>query len=122
MAATMKSAVLSTANTNRDGTGTPGTQIIDVVVGPANGCIIEEVTMAATGTTTAGMLRVFIYDGTNTRLEREVTVEAITPSGTTRSFQKSFRPTGLKLTSGQKLQMSTNNAETFHVVATVIEL
>jgi hypothetical protein len=68
------------------------------------------------------MLRVFIFDGTNTRLEREVTVEAITPSGSVRAFQKSFRPTGLKLTSGQKLQMSTHLAETFHVVATVIEL
>ena len=118
MASTMKSAVLSVANTNRDGTGT----LVDVVTGPANGCIIEEVTVAATGTTTAGMVRVFIYDGTNTRLERELTVEAITPSGSIRSFQKSFRPTGLKLTTGQKLQMSTNNAETFHVVATVIEL
>jgi hypothetical protein len=118
MAATMKSAVLSTANTNRDGTGT----LVDVVTAPANGCIIEEVTMAATSNTNAGMLRVFIFDGTNTRLEREVTVEAITPSGSVRAFQKSFRPTGLKLTSGQKLQMSTHLAETFHVVATVIEL
>lgn len=118
MASTMKSAVLSVANTNRDGTGT----LVDVVTGPANGCIIEEVTVAATGTTTPGMIRVFIYDGTNTRLERELTVEGITPSGSIRSFQKSFRPTGLKLTTGQKLQMSTNNAETFHVVATVIEL
>jgi hypothetical protein len=115
----MKSAVLSTANANRDGTGT----LVDVVTAPVNGCIIEEVTMAATGVTNAGMLRVFIFDGTNSRLEREVTVEAIpSPSGTVRAFQKSFRPTGLKLTTGQKLQMSTHLAETFHVVATVIEL
>ncbi|NBX74718.1 MAG: hypothetical protein EBQ89_10555, partial [Alphaproteobacteria bacterium] len=56
-------AQISTANTNRDGTGTLGT----VVTAGASGSRIEEIVIEATGTTTAGMIRLFLNDGTNTR-------------------------------------------------------
>jgi len=92
---------VSTANTNRDGTGT--SRIDDIVV-------------VATGTTTAGMVRLFLHDGTNARLWVELPVSAITPSGTVVAFNASLLNQALILPSGWSLRASTNNAETFNVI------
>ncbi|TFV34544.1 hypothetical protein E4K66_30730 [Bradyrhizobium frederickii] len=71
-------------------------------------------------TTTAGMVRLYIYDGTNTRLWREVPVSAITPSASVAAFASylnlALEP--LILPSGYSLRASTHNAETFNIVAT----
>ena len=112
-------AQISTANTNRDGTGTLGT----VVTAGASGSRIEEVVIEATGTTTAGIVRLFLNDGTNTRLWREVAVTAATPSGTVLAFTASVRNDTrpdlplLVLPTGWSLRASTHNAETFNVFA-----
>src|ERR1700743_191257 len=63
-------AVISTANSNRDGTGTLGT----VLTAGANGTLIPSVVVKAQGNTTAGAIRLFIFDGTNTRLFTEISV------------------------------------------------
>lgn len=109
-------AQISTANTARDGTGTLGT----LFTAPANGTRIDRIEVKATGTTTAGMVRLFINDGTNTRLWKEVPVTAITPSGTVTAFAAtldlSARPE--LLPSGYSIKAGTNNAETFNVKAT----
>lgn len=108
---------ISTANTNRDGTGTMGT----LTTGTSNGVVIEQITVTATGTTTAGMLRFFLsIDGGSTRrLIDEVLVTAQTPSGTARAFTVVVDDlTGLVLQGTNTiLYVSTNNAETFNVVA-----
>lgn len=107
-------AQISTANTNLDGIGTLGT----VITGTANGTRINRIDIVATGTTTAGMVRLFISDGTNHRLWREVPVTAITPSATVQAFQDEVVPTEpLVLPSGYSLRASTHNAETFNVIA-----
>lgn len=103
-----------TANTARDGTGTLAT----VATGTANGKIIKRVRISATGTTTAGVIRLFLFDGTNNRLLREIMVTAITPSATIEAFSAEVTlydcilPSTLWL-----LKASTNNAETFNVFA-----
>jgi hypothetical protein len=109
---------ISTANTNRDGTGTLG----DVFTGTTNGSRIDRITMTATATTTAGMLRFFIFDGTNTRAWQEVQVTAITPSGTVKAFTYTIvsdSPTIplLVLPSTWVLRVGTVAAETFDVTA-----
>src|SRR5687767_3170178 len=105
---------VSAANTNRDGTGT----IVTIHTPGANGGRVDKITVKATGTTTAGIVRLFIHDGTNTRLWREVEVTAITPSGTVKSFVEEFVPlSGLILPNGYSLRASTHNAETFNVIA-----
>lgn len=109
--------VVSAANTNRDGTGT----IVDLVTGVTNGTKVENVEITATGVTTAGMVRLYLYDGTNTRLLKEVAVTAITPSATVKAFTDTYSPGKCFLATGQKLQASTHNAEAFHVVVNVIE-
>lgn len=112
-------AQVSVANTNRDGTGTLGT----VVSAGASGSRIEEIVVEATGTTTAGMVRLFVNDGTNTRLWREVAVTAVTPSGTVAAFTSSVRNDTrvdlplLLLPSGWSLRASTHNGETFNIIA-----
>src|SRR2546430_1563628 len=73
---------ISTANTNRDGTGTLGT----LLTAGSSGSRIEHIQIMGVGTVTAGVVRIFIDDGTNKRLWREISVTATTPSGTVVGF------------------------------------
>lgn len=110
-------AQLTAANTNRDGTGT----LVDLFTAGASGSRIEHVEIVAASSTTAGVVRLFLYDGTNSRLIKEVLVTAATPSTSVPVFSTSldFSTQGkvILLPSGYKLQASTHNAETFNVVA-----
>ena len=107
-------AAFSTANTNRDGTGT----IADVLTGAAEGTRINRLWVQATGTTTAGMVRVYVYDGSAYRLVKEISVSALTPSATVKAFTDEWVPDDLDLPSATyKLAVSTHNAEQFIAVA-----
>lgn len=115
-------AAISTANTARDGTGTSGT----VYTAGASGSRIDSIIIQATNTTTAGMIRFFISidAGTTKRLIGEVPVLAITAAATTPVFQtvltsqnSAFMQNGLVLQANAILYASTNNAESFNVVA-----
>jgi len=113
-AATPRAAAgqVSTANTNRDGTGTLAT----VFTAGASGSRIDDIVVIATGTTTAGMVRLFLHDGTNARLWQEVPVSAATPSATVQAFATTLVNQGLLLPTGWSLRASTHNAETFNVI------
>ncbi len=105
---------VATANTNRDGTGTLG----NVFAAGASGSRIDSVKIVATGTTTAGVVRLFIYDGTNNRLLSEHLVGAITPSTTVEVYNTEITyENGLILPTNYILKASTNNAETFNLHA-----
>ena len=106
-------AQISTANTNRDGTGA----VVDVITGATNGTRIDRVTVMATGTTTQGMVRLYLSDGTNTRLWKEVLVSAVTPSGTVAAFTSPLSSLGVDLPPSYKIRASTNNGETFNILA-----
>lgn len=115
-AATPRHAVgaLSAANTNRDGTGT----VVTVFTAGASGSRIDKVRVVAKATTTAGVVRLFIYDGTDYALWKEVLVTAITPSTTVEVFTWEIEFTyPILLPTGYSLRASTNNAETFSVFA-----
>jgi hypothetical protein len=110
---------ISTANTNRDGTGTIGT----VFTAGANGSRIDMIDLQATATTTAGMIRLFVHDGTNAYLVVEVPVTAVTPSATNPAYTQQFNTNTMTqflpivLPTGWSLRASTNNAEAFNVIA-----
>lgn len=110
---------VSVANTARDGTGTIGT----VFTAGTNGSRIESISIQATSTTTPGMVRLFLHDGTNSRLWREVAVSAATPSATAKAFATALAARTnpdllpIHLPPGYSLRASTNNAEAFNVVA-----
>jgi hypothetical protein len=107
---------VSAANTNRDGTGT----IVDIVTGAADQTRIHKIRIKAVGTTIAGMIRLYISDGTNTRLWTEMPVTAVTPSATLQSFEQTiylFGEDALVLPTNYKLRASTEKAETFNIFA-----
>jgi hypothetical protein len=107
-------AQISVANSALTGGGT----VVTVYTPGANGGRIEYIRVKAVAATTAGMVRLFINDGSNTRLWKEISVSAITPSATVQSFEAEFVPTKpLVLPSGYTLKASTENGETFNVVA-----
>ncbi len=103
---------ISTANSNLDGTGTLGT----VLTAGANGTLINSITVKATGTTTEGIVRLFLYDGTNTRLLNEIHVPANTPTSTNPSFEFVWN-CDIKLQASWLIKASTQNAETFNIIA-----
>lgn len=61
-------AAVSTANTNRDGTGT----IVDVLTGVAAGTRVERIVLKATGDPADSIVTVFIHNGTSYFLFDEV--------------------------------------------------
>ena len=114
---------ISTANTNRDGTGT----IATIATGPSTtaaagvGERINRVTVQATGTTTSGVIRFFISldSGTTNRMICEKLVPAVTPSTSVPAFRMEVGElTGIILPGGGAavLRASTNNAETFNIL------
>lgn len=107
---------VSTANSTRDGTGTLAT----ILTGGTNGTRVQKITIKATVTTTAGMIRLFIDDLTNKRLWKEVLVTAITVSATVAGFEYTLQLFGedaLHLPSGYILKASTEKAEAINVIA-----
>lgn len=108
---------ISTANSNRDGSGTLGT-----VLTPDNtlkGCNIQTIAIKAIVSTTFGMVRLFIYNGTTNFLFREYQVQAVTKSGTVPAFARReiFEGNNFALKKDYLLKASTENAESFVVIA-----
>lgn len=114
---------LSTANTNRDGTGT----LVTVATGPSAsaaagvGQRINRVIVQATGGTSAGVIRFYISldNGTTNRMILERLVGAVSPSTTVLAWRQEMPElVGLILPGGGNalLRASTNNAETFNVI------
>ena len=112
---------VSAANTNRDGTGT----IVTACAGVAAGTRISSVTLTATVTTTAGMVRLFLSTDTGTtwRLFKEISVIAATPSATVKAFTAREEFEDLVLTgTSDLLGASTHNAEAINVFPAVMDL
>jgi hypothetical protein len=104
--------VLGAANANRDGSG-----VVNTVFTAANsGSRVDDIYVTATGVTTAGQIRLYISDGSNTRLWQEVLVTAATPSATVSPWSYAWLNQSLVLANGFSLRASTNNANVFHLV------
>jgi hypothetical protein len=110
---------ISTANTGRDGTGTLGT----VFTAAASGSRIDALDIQATGTTTTGMIRLFVHNGTTAFLLTEVPVLGLTPGASSPAWSAQLNSNNnfnfpLVLATGFSLRASTNNAETFNLITT----
>lgn len=109
-------AAISTANTNRDGTGTIGTLLTAVAAGTK----VNEIVVQALGTTTAGMVRLYhsADGGTTWTMFDEIDVTAVTVGANTKAFRSSKTYDNLILVgTSAKLGASTHNAESFEVYA-----
>ncbi len=111
---------ISTANTSLTGSGTVGTDIYNVITGASNGTLIKTVSIKATtkgaSSTTQGMVRLFIYDGSNTRLLMEVEIPAQGQGSTSSSFETTVE-LNYKLKSGCILRATTQTGDDFNVIA-----
>ena len=105
---------LATADTAR--TGTP-TNVVTIFTAGAAGSRLDEIDITATGTTTSGVVRLWIYNGTTYYLIQEILVTAITPSVTQATFSSTSTYNNFMLPSGYSLRATTNNSETFTVAA-----
>lgn len=108
-------AEISVANTNRDGTG----DMVVVATGTEAGKVIELIRVVAIVTTTAGMIRLFLNDGSTKYLYKELPVAVVVASATVPAFEKEFVPTGgsLTLPEGWTLEAATEKNEAFKVFA-----
>ena len=109
-------AQVITANNNRDGTGTT----VNLITAGANGTRLDKIMMYCTGTSTAGMLRFFMYDGTNTRLYQEQIVAAVSGSNTVPGWQMTlvygdYSP--FLIPSGSSIKVATANNEAYNILA-----
>jgi len=108
------SAVVSAANTARDGTGT----IVSVFTAAATGSRVDRIIVKATGTITAGCVTIFLSDGTNMRIIDEITFGAVTASATVASARQEVNSVPIVLRPGWSVRAATTVAQSF--VVTVI--
>jgi len=105
---------VATANTNRDGTGTVAT----LITGASTGTRIAEIVVQARVTTTAGMVRVFLHDGSTFFFFDEISVAAATASASVKATRVSTTYNNLVLPSASwSVRVSTHNAESIDVTA-----
>jgi hypothetical protein len=124
-AATPRNGVvqISTANLNRDGSGTVGT----VFTAGANGSRIDKVTAKAqTATAVAGMIRLFIHNGSAFFLAYEMTVDVVAPSASVAAWTETAPVVEsggtndvfpMILPNGYSLRASTEKGDTFNIIA-----
>jgi len=104
------------ANTNLDGaTGT----YVTIATGATNGTRIDRLTFTSISTTAAGQLRIYLYDGSTTRLWKTIATAAVTPSGTVQPATYTIggigaSSLGLNLSSGSTLKFAPYNSETWN--------
>jgi len=103
------SVLISTANTNRDGTtGTYGT----VMTAGASGSRVDRINITATATTTAGMVRLYLDNA----MIKEIPVIAITPGASQPAWSADVVfDNGLIMQASAILKASTQIANSFNV-------
>lgn len=114
-AATVRASAanIATADTSR----TSPTNVGTVFTAGSSGSRIDEVNIVATGTTTTGVVRLWIFTGSVYYLLSETLVTAITPSTAQAVFSSVSTYNNLMLPSGHSLRATTNNSESFNVIA-----
>lgn len=107
---------ISAANTAADGTGT-----IVPLFGTvsASGTMVQDLFFSARATTTAGMIRMYRYDGSAWTFLLAFPVSAVTPSASIPQWSQMVPNLGILLKAGsglwQNLGFSTHNAESFNI-------
>lgn len=97
---------IDSTNTSLDGSGI----LHQVFIAGTNGSRIDEVIVKATESTTTGIVRLFISDGTNSFLLTEISVTQCTISDSIKSFETGIK-LGLIVPNGMVL-MATSTTQT----------
>lgn len=108
------SVTLTTADTSLTAPTTVGT----VLTAGASGTRIDYIDIQGVATTVAGLINLFVYDGTNYILWTQVPVQAVTSSTTAPAFQLFISSNGnsnsmpLTLPTGHSLRATTSVSQT----------
>lgn len=107
-------AQLTVANAGRDGTGT----VVTLYTAPASGARIDTINIKAGVTTTAGMIRLWLHNGTTFFLWREIVIPAVIASATAPAFEATLNNLRCILSSGWSIRAATEKAELFNLTIT----
>jgi hypothetical protein len=80
------------------------------------GLKVESLNIKAIVTTTMGMIRLFLYDGTNTRLFREFPIPAVTKSSTEMAYEFKTGLDHFNLKAGWEIKVTTENTQSFSII------
>jgi hypothetical protein len=105
-------AKVSIANPNLDGTGT----VTTLLVAGGDGCQINHISVKACQSTSIGMVRLFINDGINSYLFKEVNIPEMVASKVENAFQVILHE-NLYLQPNHSILAATENAESFDLIA-----
>lgn len=114
--------LVQNAVTQRGVQTTPFTNMVDLTTTSTNGLRVSAIKVKAAGTVAAGVVSIWLHDGTNARLFDEFTVTATTPSNTAGAFEAirvydtSAQPP-INLQPGWKLMASTTVTQDLNVIA-----
>lgn len=110
-----KSITISTANSNLDGSGS----ITTLITCTTNKLVVNEVIIKSLGTTTQGMVRLFLIASDTKYLIREIMVPANVQTGVVESFSSTV-DLQMTLEDTYALGVSTEKAESFSITANAI--
>lgn len=100
---------VSTANTNRDGTGT----IVNILTAGSSGTLITQITAQSTNDPADGTLTVFLHDGSNFWLFDEIDYDnPAAASATVSAYRVTRTYTNLVIPSGWSVRVATTVAPT----------
>lgn len=100
---------VSTANTNRDGTGT----IVTILTAGSSGTLIAQITVQATGDPADGVLTIFLNDGTTSWLFDEFDYDnPAAASATATAYRTTRTYTNVVIPSGWSVRAATTVALT----------
>lgn len=104
-------ALSATANTSRAvSTGVPTNGVLISPNTNTNGIRVDQIFINGTGTTLAGQVVIWLYDGTNGYPIDELSVTAVTPSTTAPAFQLQENYSGFVLQPTYKLYATSQVA------------
>jgi hypothetical protein len=97
---------------------TAPTNVGTLITGVSTGTRISEIIVKCATTSTAGLIRIFLYDGSNYWFFDEVTVAAATGSATVQQTRVSTTYNNLILPSNTwSIRVTTSVSQTVHVTA-----
>lgn len=93
-----------------------GTNAVTILTGASNGTLIKTVSVKASGNTTEGMVRLFVYDGVQTKIISEINIPRVTKSSRYPTFETTI-DLDFILEASSILKATTQNAESFNIIA-----
>lgn len=116
-ASNLGKVLINAANPNLNGTGNMGLVLTANSAPPnARGTTVKSVIIKSIGNTTLGMVRLFIDDGVTRFLYKEVMIPANNQTSVVQAFTATIDEPFM-LQPGYALYASTQNAESFNVIA-----